>query len=151
MKCLRTELLLGRSKCGLDDNIKIALNEIVCGLWISFIWLTTLSQYLALVKSVIDFRGFLKVAEKLLAFQGLFVMALVWWLNFKTKESVLYVGAYVSVLKLVCRHENPNQNFVLISWFPHSCHTNRSHLTRCRRTCVRHELSMIREKCGSVA
>jgi hypothetical protein len=59
MKCLRTELLLGRSKRRLDDNIKIVLNEI-CGLWISFIWLRTLSQYLELVKSVIDFRGFFK-------------------------------------------------------------------------------------------
>ena len=45
-------------KCRLDDNIKIALSEIVYGLWISFIWLRTLGQYLALVKSVNDFRGF---------------------------------------------------------------------------------------------
>ena len=60
MKCLRTELLLGRSKCRLDDNIKIALNEIVGGLWISSIWLKTWSEFLAQVRSVTDFRGFLK-------------------------------------------------------------------------------------------
>lgn len=48
IKCLRTELLLGRSKCRLDDNIKIVLN-VICGLWIKFIWLRTLRQYLELV------------------------------------------------------------------------------------------------------
>jgi len=34
--------------------------------------------------------------EILLAFQGLFLLALVWFLNFKTGESVRYVEAYVS-------------------------------------------------------
>jgi hypothetical protein len=58
IKCLRPELLIGRSKCRLDDNIKIALNEIVCGLWISSSWLKTWSQYMAPVRSVIDFRVF---------------------------------------------------------------------------------------------
>ena len=49
MKCLGPDLLLGRNRCRFDDNIKIVLNEIVCGLWTLFIWLkavpSTSEQY----------------------------------------------------------------------------------------------------------